>query len=141
QKTVERGRALALSAAELQYLHTVIKNHMRVHQLSGALKPEPERGVGERISRRSIYRYFKDTGEAGIDIALLALADTRGTYGVTLPQDIWEAELETCRVLIEAYWEKNAETVSPQRHLSGGDLMAALELQPGPLIGQILDAV
>ena len=141
QMTVERGRTLALSTAELQHLHAIVKNHMRVHQLSGALKPEPEQAGVERISRRSIYRYFKDTGAAGIDIALLSLADTRGTYGVALPQDVWQAELETCRVLFEAYWEKKAETVSPPRHLSGGDLMAALELPPGPLIGQILDAV
>jgi tRNA nucleotidyltransferase/poly(A) polymerase len=146
-----RARALALSTAEVSRLETIVEHHMRVHFLAdaavhefalqdGALATAEGEEKG-RPSRRAIYRFFKDTGETGVDIGLLSLADTRGTYGVTLTQDIWEAELQTCRVLFESYWEKSEEVVSPPRLLSGNDLIQQFGLQPGKTVGRLLSAI
>jgi tRNA nucleotidyltransferase/poly(A) polymerase len=128
----QRGRALAFSAAEIDRLETIVAEHMRVHFLS---KGMPE------LSRRNVYRYFKATGQAGVDICLLSLADVRGTYGVTLPQEVWEAELRVCRVLLEAYWEKHTEVVSPPRFLTGYDLMEVFQMRPGKQLGRLLEAI
>jgi putative nucleotidyltransferase with HDIG domain len=132
-----RARLLALSTGEVQAVETMVAQHMRVHDLAHHWQD----GVDENISRRAIYRYFRNTGEYGIDICLLSLADTRGTYGVTLPQDVWDRELKTCRALLEAYWEKHDEVVAPTRLLSGQDVMTMLDLKPGPVIGQLLAAI
>lgn len=133
----QRGRQLALSADEIDRLETIIKNHMRVHQfMNPLLKDETQ-----KPSRRAIYRYFRDTDKAGIDICLISLADTRGTYGFTLPSNIWQSELEICRTLLEAYWEKTTEIVSPPRLLSGHDLMQIFGMKPGKIIGQALSAI
>jgi poly(A) polymerase len=71
----------------------------------------------------------------------MSLADLRGTYGVTLPQDIWESELRTIRALLEAYWEKHEEVVSPPRFFNGNDLMRAFQLEPGQRLGHLLEAI
>ncbi len=132
-----RARALALSATEIQRIETIIEHHMRVLFMLNAL----QNGNLEKPARRTMYRYFKDTGPAGIDICLLALADLRGTYGVTLPQDTWEAGLKVCRGLMEAYWEKSAEVVSPPRLLTGNDVMKLFGIAPGKQVGRLLAAV
>jgi putative nucleotidyltransferase with HDIG domain len=124
-----RARALVLSGAETRRVETVVRHHMRIHSLAQTGRPP---------SRRAIFRFFRDTGEAGVDIALLSLADTLGTYGPTLPVTYWRAELETARVLLEAWWERPEEAVSPPPLLSGDDLLAELGLEPGKLIGDIL---
>jgi putative nucleotidyltransferase with HDIG domain len=137
RKLNHRGRALALSVQELQRLEMIVEHHMRVHFLANSR----EETGSDQISRRAIFRFFKDTGAAGIDICLLSLADLRATYGFNLPQELWQAELETCRALLEAYWEKTEQVVAPPRLLSGDDLMAAFGLQPGRTIGGLLGAI
>jgi putative nucleotidyltransferase with HDIG domain len=142
-KTVaRRGRELALSAAEIQRVERIVEHHMRVNNLMGAIhKRGHQHDEEERISRRAVYRFFHDAAEAGVDVCLLALADLRGTYDLTLPQPVWEAALETCRILLESYWEKRQQVVAPVRFLSGSELMESLGLAPGPLVGQLLEAI
>jgi poly(A) polymerase len=133
----ERARQLVLSTNEIERLEAIVKNHMRVHFMADRLLDAQEKAP----SRRAIYRFFADTGSAGVDLCLLSLADTRGTYGVTLQQEIWQAELETCRSLLEAYWERTEEVVAPPRLLSGDDLIKLFGLKPGKEIGRILGSV
>jgi tRNA nucleotidyltransferase/poly(A) polymerase len=131
-----RARALHLSNDEIKRVMTVVRNHMRVHFHTNQLIKE-----NKKPSRRAIYRLFHDTGEAGVDIILLALADIRATYEFTLSQDTWIAGLEVCRIFLENWWEKPEETVSPPVLVNGNDLIQELNLTPGPTIGQLLEAV
>ncbi|MDO9130574.1 MAG: HD domain-containing protein [Anaerolineales bacterium] len=133
---VERARALQLSGAEIDHLETVVRNHMRVHYHTNRLIKEQK-----SPSRRAIYRFFRDSGEAGVDVCLLALADFRATYEQTLPQEIWAACLDVVRLFLENWWEKRQESIAPPALLNGNDLMKELDLQPGAVIGQLLEAV
>ncbi len=128
----ERGRELALSRSEIDYLNGIIANHMRVHLLT-ANQQAP--------SRRLIYRFFRAAGQAGVDVCLLTLADTLATYSNTLTQEHWLEELDTCRELLAGYWEKPEEVVRPPRLLSGSDLMEEFRLEPGPILGELLEAL
>ncbi len=76
-----------------------------------------------------------------MDLVLLGLADLRGTRGPALTQETWTAALDVARVLLENYWEKRQETVAPPRLLDGNDLMRELGLEPGRIIGQLLEAI
>lgn len=127
-----RARRLHLSNAEVDRLHTIVKHHMRPLWLAQ---------TGNPPSDRATYRFFRDTREAGVDICLLSLADTLATYGPTLPQDTWANHLEVIRSLLEAWWEKPGESVSPPPLLTGHDLIEKLGMKPGPKIGEILEAV
>ena len=76
-----------------------------------------------------------------MDLVLLGLADLRGTRGHTLTQENWKAALDIAQILLENCWEKREETVSPPRLLDGNDLMKELNLEPGHIVGQLLEAI
>jgi len=136
EMTVTRANALHLSNDEIQRLRLIIRHHMRIHFHSNRMEAEQK-----TPSRKAIYRFFRDAGEAGVDLVLLALADVRATRGHTLTQETWSAELDICRILLENYWEKPAETVAPLRLLNGNEVMTELNLTPGPLVGEVLEAI
>jgi tRNA nucleotidyltransferase/poly(A) polymerase len=132
----ERGRAFNLSNDEVERLKKIIQHHMRFHFFTTRLE-----GDKQEPSRKAIYRFFRDAGKAGIDLVLLGLADLRGTQGTTLKQETWTAALDVARILLENYWEKPQETVAPPRLLDGNELMSALGLAPGRIVGQLLEAI
>jgi len=132
QITVQRGRKLHLSNAEIRWLETTVRNHMQPSALAHNK---------DFLDARSIYRFYRESGAEGVAVALLSLADLLATYGVTLSQDRWKAQIDVARILLEAWWERHDELVNPPMLLSGHDLMAALDLSPGALIGELLEAV
>jgi len=132
----ERGRAFNLSVNEIERLRVVIKNHMRIHSLVYRVEHEKK-----TPSRRSIYRFFRDVGVAGIDLVLLALADLRATYAHSLTLETWNAYLDVTRLLLENYFERPEEAVSPPRLLDGNDLMTELNIKPSPMVGRLLESI
>lgn len=127
-----RAEAMHLSSDETALLHTIVAHHMRPFLLTH---------TGEPPSRRAIYRFFRDTGSAGVDICLLSLADQLGKRGPNLDEAELTRTLDTLRTLLEAYYEHPEEIVSPPVLLNGNDLMNELGLQPGPKVGEILEAL
>jgi hypothetical protein len=131
-----RGQGLNLSNDEVERIEKIVRNHMRFHFFANRMETDKQ-----EPSRKSIYRFFRDTGEAGVDLVLMGLADLRGTRGSTLTQETWSSALDVARILLENYWERREETVAPQRLLDGNDLMKELNLQPGRIIGQLLEGI
>jgi tRNA nucleotidyltransferase/poly(A) polymerase len=131
-----RARELRLSNDEIARLDAIIRRHMRIH-----FHASRKDGEGKDPSRRAIYRFFKDSGEAGIDLILLALADQRATHGNTLKQETWTAALDVCRIFLENYFERPEEIISPPRLLDGNEVMRELNLQPGPRVGAAMEAI
>lgn len=136
EAAVEQARAFNLSNDEIERLRTIIANHMRLH-----FHVNLRAGEGEEPTRRAIYRFFRDTGEAGVDLVLLGLADLRGTHGHLLTQELWTQALDIARLFLEHYWEKPHEAVAPPRLIDGSDLMSAYGLTPGPVVGALLEAI
>jgi putative nucleotidyltransferase with HDIG domain len=126
-----RLRALRFSRDEVQRAATVVEGHLRPAHLAR----------GEKVTRRAVYRYFRDTGDAGVDIVLLSLADHLATWGPRLRGERWMRRLEVAELLLHHYFERRAETVTPELPVDGHDLMRELDLEPGPEIGLLLDAL
>jgi putative nucleotidyltransferase with HDIG domain len=126
----KRMRALHFSRDEISLVHTIVAHHLRPGNLARSKGP----------TRRGIYRYFKSTGDAGIEIGLLSLADALATWGPTLPGRGWSRGLDVVATLLDAFFEKD-ESVSPTPIINGHQLMSALNLQPGPEIGRLLEAI
>jgi len=124
----QRGQALRLSNGEITRLTTIIRHHMRPHWLNTDALP----------SRRAIYRFWRDTGTAGVDICLLAMADYLATHGVTLDSHAWTHYLETIQALLSYYFEHSDDNIIPPPLLSGQELIDIFELAPGPQIGDLL---
>jgi tRNA nucleotidyltransferase/poly(A) polymerase len=128
----QRAKALQLSQVECSRLRLIVRHHMRIHQLVL---------TGQPPTRKAIFRFFRDTQEAGVDICILSLADTLATYGNTLKPETWQQYLDTCRLLLEAWWEKPEESISPAVLLNGHEIQELLFVPPSPRLGLLLAAL
>ncbi|MFC1975391.1 CCA tRNA nucleotidyltransferase [Chloroflexota bacterium] len=124
---------LRFSGQAIGFVEKVAAHHMRPLMLAQEGK----------VSRRAIYRLFRDTTggnyQAGITVALHALADHRATYPPGQGQAEEEALLEVINKLIAAYFEQRNQVVNPPPLLTGRDLIKELGLSPGRLIGLLLN--
>lgn len=131
-----RGKSFNLSNDEIDRIRKIAQNHMRFHFFTNQMEEK-----NQEPSRKAIYRFFRDAGEAGVDLVLLGLADLRGTRGGMLLQEAWVAALDVAQILLRNYWEKYEETIAPPRLLDGNDLMRELNLEPGRIVGQLLEEI
>ncbi|MFN8471918.1 MAG: HD domain-containing protein [Anaerolineae bacterium] len=129
------ARRLRLSSRESAWLQRVVRQHLRPLFLSQQETP----------SHRSLYRFFRDLGDAAPDVLLLAVADNRakGPDAETpaAPRGD-EAVLDFAASALQMlYAEETPPVVAPPPLVTGRDLMLALDLPPGPQIGDLLDKV
>lgn len=123
-----RLRALRLSKEAIQHVHAIVATHMRPLLLSRE----------DAISRRAIYRFFRAAGIAGLDVGLLSLADHLATYGGAGDEGSWQQMLDVVTRLYSHYFESYEETIAPRPLVDGNELIAALDLEPGPEVGRLL---
>lgn len=131
-----RAIKLRLSNAEIDRIKTVVQNHMRIINHISHFQRE-----GKIPTRRALYRFFRDTESAGIDLCLLALADQRATYVNEMTQQIWKDDIDIVRIFLQNWWEKREESISPPPLVNGDEIMADLKIKPGPDIGKILEGI
>ncbi len=122
---------LRLGGTEAAYLGTVVRHHLRPFALS--------RIGGTSLRNRAVYRYFRDTGEAGVDVVLLALADSAAKARMDPAREA--AFGEVVRRLFTAWFDEREKQVAPTPLVSGSELMPALGLAPGPEVGRLLAAI
>lgn len=121
-------RRLKFSNEECALVKTIVANHMRLlHTQHG-------------ISNRAIYRFFRDTGDAGVDIAVHAWCDRRATNGDDADTDDRAALDAVIGRLLDSYFNAHARVVAPRTLVNGDEIMKLLRLPPGPRIGALLDA-
>jgi len=93
------------------------------------------------ITRRAVYRFFRDTGDAGVDTLLLYLADHLATWGPNLRMAPWRRRVEFVASMLADYYERRQKVISPPKLINGYDLMEEFGLEEGPRIGELLEAV
>jgi hypothetical protein len=93
------------------------------------------------ITRRDVYRFFCDTGEAGLDLLFLFLADRWAAQEVRSDLGQWEGDVKFASALLRDYYERHTEVISPPKLISGDDLMDTFGLEEGPRLGELLEAV
>jgi putative nucleotidyltransferase with HDIG domain len=123
------ARRLSLSVQDQRLIRQVVANHMRPGQLSH-----------DPITARAVRRYFVDLGPIGIPVALVSLADHLAMRGPDPLTEAWEHHLATVRLLLTRYIREREVTLPP--HLvQPEELMRKLNLEPGPIIGQLLEQI
>jgi putative nucleotidyltransferase with HDIG domain len=131
--TARQLHRLTLSNEAVSHVQRIVAGHMRPLLLAQA---------GPTISRRAVYRYFRATGTAGLDIAVLSLADylaaRNGVGDGAGSADEWERLLGIVGQLLTHYFDRHEETVAPPALVNGRDLIEELKLQPGPEVGRLL---
>ncbi len=121
---------LRFSNREIKLVELLIKYHLRPTQMSHEGIP----------TRRAIYRYFRDTGEAGIDLLFLCLADHLATRGLSLDPRQWLEHTQMTGHVLTKHLEE--ESISaPLKLFDGHDVMKTFGLSPGPRVGELLEAL
>ena len=121
---------LRFSSREIRLVENLIYHHLRPAQIANDGLP----------TSRAIYRYFRDTEGAGIDVLFLALADYLATHGPRLDIEEWQQHNQLISYILTEHFKQQAE-VLPVKLIDGHDLMDAFGLSPGPLIGELLTEV
>ncbi len=121
---------LRFSVKEVKLVEVVVRHHLRPTQLS----------EDELPSRRAIYRYFRDTGNAGIDVLFFSLADHLATRGPHLELAQWQKHTREVEYVLSQHFEQQ-QSVPPSKLVDGHDLIKVFGMSPGPDVGKILEAV
>jgi poly(A) polymerase len=121
---------LRFSKREISLVESLVYHHLRPVQMA----------ADELPTQRAIYRYFRDTGEAGIDILLLALADYLASRGPLASMEEWRKHCQLVNYIL-AEQDKQQAKILPVKVIDGDDIMDTFDLAPGPLIGKLLGMV
>jgi poly(A) polymerase/tRNA nucleotidyltransferase (CCA-adding enzyme) len=125
------GQRLRLSRAEVDYIATVVRGHMRPGQLND---------LGE-ITPRAAYRFFRDLEPAAVDTLLHSLADHLATRGPNLSPPHWAIHLAWTDAMLGFHWDAAREQQKRAPLLDGHTLMRELNLAAGPQVGELLEAI
>jgi putative nucleotidyltransferase with HDIG domain len=123
----EISRRLRLSNSEWRALEKMVFWHLRPGYL----------GDNEEPTRRAIFRYMRDTAEEAASVLLVSLADQRATRGSLTTRSSRLRHERVCFRLIGEYF-KEKKKKSPEKFVTGDDLIRELGLSPSPLIGKLL---
>lgn len=121
---------LRFSNREIKLVELLITYHMRPTQMS-------QQGIP---TRRAIYRYFHDTGEAGIDLLFLCLADHLATRGPSLDRRQWQEHAQVTGYVLARHFEEES-LAKPPKLIDGHDVMKFFGLSPGPRLGALLETL
>jgi len=121
---------LRFSNREIRLVESLVYHHLRPVQMAHEEFP----------TQRAIYRYFRDTGEVGIDILFLALADYLASRGPLVSMEEWKKHCQLINYILAEH-DKQQAKILPVKLIDGHDIMNNLGLAPGPLIGKLLAIV
>jgi poly(A) polymerase len=128
--TVNILERLRFSNREIKLVESFVYHHLRPAQMANDELP----------TQRAIYRYFRDTGEAGIDVLLLALADYLASRGPLASMEEWRKHCQLINHILAEH-DKQQAKILPVKLIDGDDIMTKFDLAPGALIGKLLAMV
>ncbi len=126
----EVSRRLKLATREQMALDTMIFWHLRPGYLAD----------NKVLTRRAVFRYFRDTGAEAVSVLLIAVADQRATRGPLASASSRRRHEKVAFDLTRRYFDMQKEEPFV-RLINGDDLIKRLGLEPGPVFSKILTAV
>jgi len=124
--TADIGARLNLSRRFVEYLGTLVRQHLRLGFL---VREQP-------LTRRALARYRRDVSPWVFESVVVSLCDRLATRG----EKTSHTSVARHYRLARSVWSSVSKSPVPQL-LSGDDVMEILGLEPGPAVGQALDAL
>lgn len=135
-----------MSAKSEEIVRRITENHMRPLYLTQLYNPPfppfSKGGKGGFITRRAMYRFFRDSGDSGIDVLLLSIADAMATqpHAPASAAVSYKTVVKAVKRILDYYYnEYNQQRKRPL--ISGSCLIKKFNVEPGPVIGRILKDV
>jgi len=134
QMVKDVARRLRWSRAKQKFVSTLVRLHMRpFHLLNDLRRSGP--------SKRAMRRLLDETGPDYPALFLLAMADSMAGCGPMKPQGL-DGEIALLFDKIHSFYLKSLKPVENNPPLlRGHDVMKALDIGPGPLVGEALQAI
>ncbi|HEY4037152.1 MAG TPA: HD domain-containing protein [Ktedonobacteraceae bacterium] len=132
-------RGIPLAQAITQRLNASVRDRRLVQQIV-AHHMRPGQLKYDQLTERAIRRYFVDLGPTGIIVALVSLADHLAMRGPQPLTEHWEGHLATVRLLLTRYIRER-KRILPPRLIQANELMQRFNLEPGPIVGQVLESI
>lgn len=124
-------RKLAFSNKQINYIKTIIKNHMYPTMVVSS----PD------LNEKIMTRYIRKAGDDAIDMIYIAKADRLSALGPEITPDIVEENINLLTKL-ENFYIKSLETIEPlPKLLDGNDVMKILKIPPSPQLGKIMNSL
>ncbi|MFC2041178.1 CCA tRNA nucleotidyltransferase [Chloroflexota bacterium] len=121
---------LRFSIREVKLVEALVTHHLRPVQMSQNALP----------TRRAVYRYFRDTADASLDVLFLSLADHLATRGPHLDLPNWKEHVRVVEYVLSQRFQEES-IVHPPKLVDGHDLINIFGMRPGPEIGEVLEAL
>ena len=122
---------LRLSSRGIAMVSKMVEQHLR---------PATMQQGADLPTRRAVYRYFRDLGDVAIDTLYLAMADYLAAKGPEVTPDDWARHAKIMTHVMQTSAEQpSAER--PVRLITGHDLMREFALEPGPVIGEMIERI
>ena len=129
------ARRLKLSRRSLRIISELTRQHMRIQGLAKA----------REVTGRAKYRLFQDLGKEGLDLSILSLANALASCALELrwpfPAEMSE-ELKKIKMITDDLLRYYAEEFAPksaQPLVEGKEIMEALGIPQGKIVGALLD--
>jgi tRNA nucleotidyltransferase/poly(A) polymerase len=87
-------------------------------------------------TRRSAYHFCREGGESAVAAVLLNLACFLACHKPSPVQKEWDEKLDTARSVLDLAFEEE-----PQPVIRGNELAQELGIEPGPILGELLEAI
>jgi hypothetical protein len=127
-----RGKALAFSSVEIDFIRRMIKNHMKKE-----FQPD---GENDNMNLW-LYRFFKKAKSAGVAVSFLHLADVLATYEGNLTDERWQSALEFTHQILDGWFNRFDQVVEPKKLINGDEIIGRYKLFPGGAIGELIEFV
>lgn len=118
------SRALLIGHKEEMYFKAVSSGFLRIAELS---KQEP--------GKLDYYRFFREFGSYGLDIALMATVEEQVREGK------FNFRTSICESIFSIWFDEQNKTVNPPSLVDGMLLQRELQIGPGAEIGFLLEAI
>ena len=126
QMVADIGRRFNFSNRFVEYCGTLVRQHLRLGFLT---REQP-------LTRRALARYRRDVSPWVFESVVVSLCDRLATRGEKTSLTSMARHYRLARTV----WTAVSKAPAPQL-LSGDDVMELLGIEPGPAVGQALDAL
>jgi poly(A) polymerase len=124
-------KRLKFARKDVQLIALMIEHHLRPLNLFNQ----------DLLDPNDFYKFFRSTGAEAIAVLLVSIADIQAAHGpLADPKRIPEF-INMIRDLLIYYFREYYPAINTPELIKGRDLMAILQMKPGPLMGELLKEI
>ncbi|MBQ9245685.1 CCA tRNA nucleotidyltransferase [bacterium] len=124
-------KELKFSKKQIEYVKTLIKYHIYPSGMVSA----------SDVTEKAYYKFYRKMEGYVIDVIILAMADRLSARGEKITEEMVETNINNLTNLLNIYLEQKNSIQPIEKLLDGRDIMEILQLQQGPKLGQIINAL